>query len=203
MLYIPAHTSHRLQPLDVACFGPIKTVYRRALAETGMPTLTAPASKQRFISIYESSRNRCLNSSNIEADFAATGISPFEPSRVLNELLQPEAPHEPQTPPSTQSDRLFWTLSSRRDISRITYTLLNSVSSSRTSQYLTRQFEEAIACLITRKAAKRVIIKAKLQILKLQLEPQSKECRQPVRIDPHERFAHIEDFMSAARSEGG
>jgi len=91
LLYIPAHTSHRLQPLDVACFGPLKTVYRRAVAETGIPTLSAPASKRCFITTYEDARNRCLNSSNIEAGFEATGIWPVQASRVLNELLQPEA----------------------------------------------------------------------------------------------------------------
>ena len=87
LLFIPANTSHRLQPLDVACFGPPKTVYCRAVAETRMSTLSSPASKRRFITIYEDSRNRCLNSSNIEASFKATGIWPVQPSRVLNELL--------------------------------------------------------------------------------------------------------------------
>ena len=48
--------------------------------------------------------------------------------------------------------------------------LLNSVSSSRISQYLTRQFNKAIARLIKREAAKRAVIKAELRILKLQLE---------------------------------
>jgi len=91
LLYIPAHTSHRLQPLDVACFRPLKTVYLHAMAETGVLTLSAPASKRRFITIYEDSRNGCLNSSNIEAGFEATGIWPVQPSRVLNELLQLKA----------------------------------------------------------------------------------------------------------------
>jgi len=71
----------------MACFGPLKTVYRRAMAETGVLTVSAPASKQRFITIYKDSRNGCLNSSNIEAGFEATDIWPVQPSRVLNELL--------------------------------------------------------------------------------------------------------------------
>jgi len=52
LLYIPAYTLYCLQPLDMACFGPFKTVYRRAVAKTGEPTLSVPASKQHFISIY-------------------------------------------------------------------------------------------------------------------------------------------------------
>ena len=154
----------------MVCFGPLETFYRRAVTETGVPTLSVPALKRRFIAIYKDSWNRCISSSNIEAGFEATGIWPVQPSRVLNELLQPEAAQQPQTPPSTQSDRLFWTPSSRRDIFQITRTLLNSVSSSRTSRYLTRQFKEVIARLIEREAAKRAAIEAELQILKLQLE---------------------------------
>ena len=116
LLYIPAHTSHGFQPLDVACSRPLKAGYCCAVVETGVPTLSAPASQRRFIAIYEDSRNRCLNSSNIKAGFEATGIWPIQPSRVLNELLQPEAAQQLEMPPSTQPDRLFWTLSSRRDI---------------------------------------------------------------------------------------
>ena len=76
----------------MACFRPLKTVYRRAVAETGIPTPSALVSKQRFITTYKDARNRYFNSSNIEAGFEATGIWPFQPSRVLNELLQLEAP---------------------------------------------------------------------------------------------------------------
>ena len=79
----------------MACFRPLKTVYRRAVAETGIPTLLALASKQRFITTYKDARNKCLNSSNIEAGFEATGLWPLQPSRVLNELLQREAPQQP------------------------------------------------------------------------------------------------------------
>jgi len=71
----------------VACFKPLKTVYRRAVAETGVLTLSALASKRRFITTYEDARNRWLYSSNIKAGFEATGIWPVQPSRVLNELL--------------------------------------------------------------------------------------------------------------------
>jgi len=66
---------------------PLKTVYRYVITETGVLIQSAPASKRRFITIYEDSWSRCLNSSNIEAGFEATGIWPVQPSRVLNELL--------------------------------------------------------------------------------------------------------------------
>jgi len=33
VLYMPSHTSHLLQPLDVGCFSPLKAVYRRHIQE--------------------------------------------------------------------------------------------------------------------------------------------------------------------------
>ena len=71
----------------MACFGLLKTMYYYAVAETGIPTLSALASKQRFITTYKDARNRCLNSSDIEAGFEATSISLVQLSRVLNKLL--------------------------------------------------------------------------------------------------------------------
>jgi hypothetical protein len=35
-IYIPPHSSHLLQPLDVGCFGPLKRAYR-GLVEQKMP----------------------------------------------------------------------------------------------------------------------------------------------------------------------
>ena len=54
---------------------------------------------------------------------------------------------------------------------------------------------------MARDAAKTAAIKAELQILKLQLKSQSTQRGRPVRIDPNERFAHIEDFMRAQQEE--
>jgi len=109
-----------LQPLYVTCFRPFKTFYHRAITKTVVQTLSAPVLKRRFIAIYKNSRNRCINSSNIEAGFEVTGIWPVQPSRVLNELLQPEAAQQPEMPPPTQPGRHSWTSSLRRDISQAT-----------------------------------------------------------------------------------
>jgi len=83
----------------------------------------------------------------------------------------------------------------------MTRTLLNSASSNRTNRYLQRQFKEVMARQMGREAAKRAAIKAQLRILKFQLESQSTRRGRPVRIDPNERFAHIEDFMRAQEEE--
>ena len=197
LLYLPAHTSHRLQPLDLACFSPLKTAYRRAITESREPTLSAPASKRRFISIYDDLRVQCLNISNIEAGFEASGIWPINPLRVINELRQKEAALQPQTPTSTRTNQLFWTPTSRHDISVITRNLMASVSTDHSSRYLRRRFEEVVTRKLSRETANQAAIHAELQVLKLRDGSRSNQRSRAVRIDPNERFTHIEDFVRA------
>ena len=34
-IYMPSHSSHLLQPLDVGCFGPLKKVYCKLIEQKG------------------------------------------------------------------------------------------------------------------------------------------------------------------------
>ena len=50
-IYLPAYSSHVLQPLDLSVFGPIKTIYKQQLALLGhinTDTEITPYNKQRF-----------------------------------------------------------------------------------------------------------------------------------------------------------
>jgi hypothetical protein len=110
---LPSHTSHKLQPCDVAVFGPLKTAYREQverLERGGVNTI----GKQHFTSLYKPARERAFTPKNIRAGFAASGLVPFNPDRVLRTVPKPpdeltlavtnEAPcqddAEPQTPVS-------------------------------------------------------------------------------------------------------
>jgi hypothetical protein len=108
---LPSHTSHKLQPCNVAVFGPLKTAYREQverLERGGVNTI----GKQHFTSLYKPARERAFTPKNIRAGFAASGLIPFNPERVLRIVPKPpgeltlavtnEAPcqedAEPQTP---------------------------------------------------------------------------------------------------------
>jgi hypothetical protein len=108
---LPSHTSHKTQPCDVAVFGPLKTAYREQverLEQGGVNTI----GKQHFTSLYKPARERAFTPKNIRAGFAASGLFPFNPDRVLRTVAKPpdeltlavidEAPCqgdvEPQTP---------------------------------------------------------------------------------------------------------
>jgi hypothetical protein len=82
---MPAHSSHILQPLDVGCFGPLKIAYGRqveALMRLGVNHI----SKEEFLSAYLVAHRASFTTKNIQAGFAATGLVPDEPDRVLSNL---------------------------------------------------------------------------------------------------------------------
>jgi hypothetical protein len=83
LLYrLPSHTSHKLQPLDVAVFGPLKAAYRDQvdrLERGGVDTVR----KEHFTTLYSPARERAITKKNILAGFAKTGLYPFNPDRVL------------------------------------------------------------------------------------------------------------------------
>jgi hypothetical protein len=85
---IPSHTSHKLQPCDVAAFGPLKTAYRdqvERLERGGVNTI----GKEHFTCLYKPARERALTPKNIKAGFAASGLFPFNPERVLRTVPKP------------------------------------------------------------------------------------------------------------------
>lgn len=52
ILYMPAHSSHILQPLDVACFGPLKRIYG-ALVEKMMRRSLTHVNKEDFLPMFK------------------------------------------------------------------------------------------------------------------------------------------------------
>ncbi|KKA23088.1 hypothetical protein T310_2814 [Rasamsonia emersonii CBS 393.64] len=83
-LYLPPHSSHLLQPLDVACFGPLKCAYGQE-TQTLMQLGINHIDKDDFITLYQQARPRALTASNICSGFAASGLVPFKPEQVLDQ----------------------------------------------------------------------------------------------------------------------
>lgn len=87
---LPSHTSHKLQPCDVAVFAPLKSAYREQverLERGGVNTI----GKEHFTSLYSPARERAFTPKNIKAGFAASGLFPFNPERVLRTMPKPAA----------------------------------------------------------------------------------------------------------------
>jgi hypothetical protein len=87
---LPSHTSHKLQPCDIAVFAPLKTAYRdnaERLERGGVNTI----GKQHFTSLYSPAREAAFTKRNILAGWSKGGLFPFNPQRVLRDIEKPYA----------------------------------------------------------------------------------------------------------------
>jgi hypothetical protein len=87
---LPSHTSHKLQPCDVGVFAPLKAAYRdeaERLFQGGANTV----GKQHFTSLYSPAREKAFTKRNITKAWAACGLFPLNPDRVLRVTPKPPA----------------------------------------------------------------------------------------------------------------
>lgn len=99
---MPAHASHKLQPLDVAVFSPLKTSYG-GLIESKMRCGFNHIDKTEFLEAYSKAHAKTFTSSNIYSAFRATGLVPLSPERVLSQLtVQLKTPTPPGSRPSSR-----------------------------------------------------------------------------------------------------
>ena len=102
VLCIPAHSSHLLQPLDVGCFSVLKQSYGR-LVEQLMGRGINHIDKHEFLPLYRQARPIALHRNNILAGFAATGLVPYSPDRVLAQLHTEYQTPSPQRSPQSNA----------------------------------------------------------------------------------------------------
>ncbi|KAJ8113305.1 hypothetical protein OPT61_g4535 [Boeremia exigua] len=84
-LCMPPHSSHLLQPLDVGCFSPLKTAYRRQ-AKILMCNQITHLTKSEFLPCFKAAYNAVFTASNIQGGFQGAGLVPFDPERVITAL---------------------------------------------------------------------------------------------------------------------
>ncbi|BCR88024.1 uncharacterized protein ACHE_40588S [Aspergillus chevalieri] len=82
---MPAHSLHLLQPLDIGCFSVLKRSYGR-LVETKMRLRINHIDKFNFLEAYPHTRFETFKPETIRNSFAAAGLVPFDPDRVLSKL---------------------------------------------------------------------------------------------------------------------
>ena len=107
---LPAHTTHKLQPLDVAVFSPLKRKWSEAVWER-FQWGNHIMKKESFWEVLQQARAGGLTEKNILSGFEATGIYPLNAQKLLQTLPgydsyrpNPEKPtvspppYEPRTP---------------------------------------------------------------------------------------------------------
>jgi hypothetical protein len=82
---LPPHSTHTLQPLDVAMFKPLSTAYSAELSKhLHRSQGLVPITKGDFFPLFWNAWNASFKESTILSSFKSTGISPPDPTPILD-----------------------------------------------------------------------------------------------------------------------
>ena len=82
---MPPHSSHLLQPLDVACFSLLKRKYGDVVAGLAR-NRTHYISKETFLAAFKTAFEQSITRENIQAGFRGASLVPHNPQAVLSKL---------------------------------------------------------------------------------------------------------------------
>lgn len=98
LYYLPSHSSHVLQSLDVSVFSLVKHQYRKEINQIAAYDDTGPVKKIRFIEFYDQARKSALTVSNIKYEWFGADLVPFNLDKVLTSKQVQLGQQAPQTP---------------------------------------------------------------------------------------------------------
>jgi len=101
LLTIPPHTSHRLQPLDLAFFGLLKQAYNRQVDKWMLQNPGKRVTDYDLCEVFAPSYQRVANIEKAVNGFKCSGIFPFNPAVFVDENFAPSSVTEmpnPNTP---------------------------------------------------------------------------------------------------------
>ena len=101
VLCILSHSFHILQPLDVGCFGPLKAVYGKEIKKMMQMHLTH-ITKNNFFLTFKQAFFASMGEENIQTKFQATGLMPYDPKIMINNLdFRPRTPTPSNSHPTS------------------------------------------------------------------------------------------------------
>lgn len=196
VIYLPAHTSHILQPLDLSIFSPLKTAYRKFVGRIYAATDANPVGKAGFLVCLHKAREEAITTQNIKSGWRAAGLWPLNPRKPLrSDRLLPEKPKLAQTPPQTPPRMQGYTpLKTPRNGAEVFHVMHDTPKheNRRYRRHVARKVGKQLDAYIFQNSANQ----AEIQQLKLQLEGTKRKKKAQVRLDPNEKFVNIEEVVA-------
>ena len=212
LLFLPPHTSHVLQPLDLAVFSSLKTSYRKQVGFFSLLTDSTPVGKRNFLKCYYKARLDALTARNIRSGWQAAGLWPtnsakplmsrllLENSNNLEDKSKKRKAEEPLVDWNTeQSAFKVPTPQKLEDVREEVYSISQlGKASVPTARVLFRKVSKAVDqrdFVLAQQERRIQQLEARVQ----QLEPRK---RRKVRTSPNSKFAGIEAIKRAQIEAG-
>ena len=201
--YLPPHTSHVLQPLDLSVFKFVKNAYRDRITDLASIEDSAPIKKIRFIQYYQHAREIGLSSSHIISSWLASGIVPWNPRKVITShwvtqnaqastTVTNEAPFTSKTPRDISIDILHTTPRNSRAYRAQVDRFMRTQDRSRTARILFSKVSKRFDSLEFNLAS------TQLQLQKAQkvINDIRVKRRRKVTIDANKAFVELPDILA-------
>jgi hypothetical protein len=190
LCFLPAHTSHGLQPLDNGVFSVLKNEYRKSLTKLNYLTNATPVNKIGFLRCYISAREK-VTSKHIKSSWRVTGNWPISRRKAL---FHPEIQQDKVITPNESrsgSDEYKTPITSR-------YIVTLADKSSPTTQTRLKKHAKAFDQLAVNYVEKNL----EVEQLKSQLERLQPKRRRKVP-NPNKRFIQIGQILSLGQGQIG
>ena len=198
LLFLPAHSSHVLQPLDLSVFSVVKRFYRQQIQALSYLNDAAPVKKERFITAYYHARERAITERVIRAGWATAGICPFNIDRVVNSS---QISQRPITPPRQNQPQPAQSYLSTPHGPREVFVAQRQLHKDENLGRKTHQFLEKVGKALGAANIRATQLETENKRLNSQLEAlKPQQPRKKVRVNPNERFAEIDTIMVAVQA---
>lgn len=189
LLFLPAHTSHVLQPLDLGCFSSLKAKYRTLVSEFIRRTDGCQLGKRNFLEFYTEARKVGLRKDNILSGWRSTGLWPENRRKPLSSpwVLVPQPAYPAKSSPSIFDDHPT-TPKKGRDVKQ----LLAHKGTSPGSRLIIRKIGKALDIY----QAEQIIRDQEVAALKARIEELAPRKRRKVQVNPNERFVTLAEVLS-------
>ena len=190
LLFLPPHSSHVLQPLDVSIFSPLKSKYKAYLSNLITATDCTPINKRGFMECYYMARKHAMVEKIIQAGWRGSGLwdkSLQRPNikKPLNDPLvfQESATNQPKTSLLVaQSPTLVLTPRKGSDVRRYTYKVMKYTPLSELP--INRLLFQKIGKAIDSQNTENAMLRQQISSLKAIIEAIRPQRRRRVYIDP-------------------
>ena len=176
LLLIP-HSSHLMQPLDVAVFGPLKRAMSAQLDpifRTGVRTVH----KVEWMESYVEARKVAMTTSNILSGWRGAGLFPINKHRILHQLSDIQTTSNPPSTPCIARRQLLNTTSPPdHDTLKLANNIFNTELSQTTATSPVKTHARCLTEITVRLAAENAILKKDNCELRAQIRKQKERTK--------------------------
>ena len=215
LIFLPPHSSHVLQPLDLAVFAPLKQFYRKLVNNMTLWSDASALGKRKMQENYRKARLGAFSAKNIKSGWSAAGLWPLNQRKPLSSSLLLEnsnqggvragnAPNESsrpaQAPSPTESATQGGLSTPIRQVD--VRAALRKLQGSRQYTRSARKAQTDLWKEFNAKVFNETLLQARLEASMAQNEANKDKKRKKVHLDPNTKFATIRDIHRAQIQSG-